>query len=155
MPSIVTLDGLSASTPDGRPLFEDLTLTFGAERTGLVGRNGVGKTTLLRLIAGELPVSAGTVAVRGRVGVLRQAVQPPPGAHVADLLGLAAPLARLRRIAEGAGTAEDFSEADWGLETRLDAALAEVDLAGLAFDRPAETLSGGQVTRAALAGLLA
>src|SRR3569623_939478 len=105
MPSFVTLDELSARTPDGRTLFENLTLAFGAERTGLVGRNGVGKTTLLRIIGGDLAPAAGTVAVRVRLGVLRQALQPPPGATVADLLGLAEPLARLRRIAEGAGTA--------------------------------------------------
>jgi len=155
MPNFATLDGLSYRTPDGRGLFENLTLAFGAERTGLVGRNGVGKTTLLRLILGELRPTAGALTVRGRVGVLRQAVQPPAGASVADLLGLADPLARLARIAEGQGDEDDLAEADWGLEARLDAALAEVGLAGLALDRPAASLSGGQVTRVTLAGLLA
>ena len=37
----VTLDSLSYVTPDGRPLFDNLTLAFGPERTGLVGRTGV------------------------------------------------------------------------------------------------------------------
>ena len=155
MPSFATLDGLSYRTPEGRSLFENLTVAFGAERTGLVGRNGVGKTTLLQLIAGELAPAAGAVTVRGRVGLLRQALQPPPGASVADLLGLAEPLARLARIANGQGCEDDLAEADWGLEARLDAALAEVGLAGLALDRPAVSLSGGQVTRVSLAGLLA
>ncbi|HEX5262765.1 MAG TPA: ABC-F family ATP-binding cassette domain-containing protein [Phenylobacterium sp.] len=155
MPSFVTLDSLSARTPEGRTLFENLTLAFGAERTGLVGRNGVGKTTLLRMISGELAPSGGTVTVRGRLGVLRQAVKPEPNARVSDLLGLAGPLAGLRRIDEGLGSDEDLETADWGLEARLDAALAEVGLAGMALDRPAASLSGGQVTRAALAGLLA
>lgn len=155
MPSFATLDGLSYRTPDGRSLFENLTLAFGAERTGLVGRNGVGKTTLLRLIQGELPPSAGGVTVHGRVGVLRQAMLPPTGASVADLLGLAAPLARLTRIADGEGDEDDLAEADWALEARLGAALFDVGLAGLALDRPAASLSGGQVTRVSLAGLLA
>ncbi|MGH6908762.1 MAG: ABC-F family ATP-binding cassette domain-containing protein [Phenylobacterium sp.] len=155
MPSFATLDSLSYRTPEGRSLFENLTLAFGAERTGLVGRNGVGKTTLLRLIMGELVPAAGSVTVRGRVGVLRQAVQPPPGASVADLLGVAEALARFARIADGGGSEDDLAEADWGLEARLAAALGEVGLDGLALDRPAASLSGGQVTRAALAGLLA
>jgi ATPase subunit of ABC transporter with duplicated ATPase domains len=155
MPRFATLDGLSYVTPDGRNLFENLTLAFGAERTGLVGRNGVGKTTLLRLILRELSPAAGSVTVRGRVGVLRQAMQPPPGASVADLLAVADSLARLARIADGEGSEDDLDEADWDLEARLDAALAEVGLVGLALERPVASLSGGQVTRASLAGLLA
>lgn len=151
----VTLDSLSYSTPDGRSLFQDLTLAFGAERTGLVGRNGVGKSTLARLVLGELRPSAGAVVVRGRVGVLRQSLVPPPDASVADLMGMAEPLARLGRVAAGEGTADDFAEADWTLEARLTTALADIGLDGLDLDRRAASLSGGQLTRASLAGLLA
>jgi ATPase subunit of ABC transporter with duplicated ATPase domains len=151
----ITLDGLSFRTPDGRSLFENLTLAFGAERTGLVGRNGVGKTTLIRLILGELAPSAGAVSVRGRIGVLRQALSPPPGASVADLLGAADALARLARIEAGAGSEDDLAEADWLAPSRLEAALSDVGLAGLDLRRLADSLSGGQATRAALAGLLA
>jgi ATPase subunit of ABC transporter with duplicated ATPase domains len=50
---------------------------------------------------------------------------------------------------------DDLADADWGLEARVEAALADVGLEGLALDRPAMSLSGGQVTRAALAGLMA
>lgn len=155
MPSFVTLDSLGYSTPDGRVLFDSLTLSFGAERTGLVGRNGVGKSTLLRVILGELTPSAGAVSVRGRIGVLRQALSPPPGVSVAELLGVSEALARLRRIEAGEGSEDDLAEADWTLEARLDAAFADVDFAALALDRPAASLSGGQATRASLAGLLA
>lgn len=155
MPALITLDGLSYSTPDGRGLFEDLTLAFGAERTGLVGRNGVGKSTLLRLVLGELPPTAGALSVRGRLGVLRQALIPPVGATVAALMGVDTALSRLRRLDAGEGTEDDVAEADWTLEARLEQALADVDLAGLDLERPAASLSGGQVTRASLAGLLA
>jgi ATPase subunit of ABC transporter with duplicated ATPase domains len=155
MPAFVTLDSVSAATPDGRSLFENLTLAFGAERTGLVGRNGVGKTTLIRLVLGDLAPAAGTVSVAGRVGVLRQALVPPHGAAVADLMGVAEGLARLHRIEAGTASEDDLADADWGLEARVEAALADVGLVGLALDRPAASLSGGQVTRAALAGLMA
>ena len=53
-------------------VLSDLNLDFGPERAGLVGRNGVGKTTWLRLVAGELLPSSGRVAVSRRLGVLRQ-----------------------------------------------------------------------------------
>jgi ATPase subunit of ABC transporter with duplicated ATPase domains len=87
--------------------------------------------------------------------VLRQALSPPPGATVGALLGVEAELARLRRIEAGAGSEIDLADADWLLPSRLETALAQVDLPALDFDRPAASLSGGQVTRAALAGLLA
>jgi ATPase subunit of ABC transporter with duplicated ATPase domains len=154
MSSFITLDGLTQSTPDGRVLFENLTLAFGREKTGLVGRNGVGKTTLLRLILGESAPAAGAVAVSGRIAILRQQLQPPPGARLADLLGVAEPLARLARIEAGEGGEGDLEAADWSLPQRVDGALAEMGLAGVLLDRPADTLSGGQATRAALAALL-
>ena len=155
MSPLITLDGLSFQTPDGRTLLDNLTLSFGAERTGLVGRNGVGKTTLIRLILGELAPGAGTVSVRGRIGVLRQTLVLPPDATVGDRLGVSEALARLARIEAGIGSEADFAEADWGLESRLAQALAQVGLAGLDVGRPAASLSGGEATRASLAGLLA
>ncbi len=154
MSSLITLDALSYAGPDGRVLLDNLTLAFGQERTGLVGRNGVGKTTLLRLILGELSPSAGAVGVGGRIAVLRQQAQPPPAACLADLLGVAPALVRLARIEAGEGSEHDLEAADWGLPPRIDAALAEMGLADVALNRPAETLSGGQATRAALAALL-
>ena len=155
MSAFITLDRIACRTPDGRDLFSDLTLAFGREKTGIVGRNGAGKTTLIRLITGELAPADGAVRVAGRLGLLRQAVQPPPGASVADLMDLAEPLARLARIERGEGSDADLAEADWTLPTRLDAALDEVGLAGLDPERPADSLSGGQVTRVQLAALLA
>src|SRR5687767_6877402 len=111
MPTFLTLDGLSYATPDGRSLFENLTLAFGAERTGLVGRNGVGKSTLVRLVLGELAPTAGALMMRGRLAVLRQALMPPPGATVAALMGVEGALARLRRVEAGTGSEDDFADA--------------------------------------------
>eukprot|EP01137_Pigoraptor_chileana_P027122 Opistho-2@9319 len=127
MPSI-TLSGLAASTPDGRALFSDIDLSFDGGRTGLVGRNGVGKTTLLGIVAGTQSPQSGTVSVQGTLGVLRQAVQVSPGETLADLMGIAAALALLRRADEGQATAEELAAADWTLRARIEAALGRVDL---------------------------
>ena len=154
MPAHLTLERLSYATPDGVSLFDDLSLVFGAERTGLVGRNGVGKTTLLRLIAGELTPVSGSVTVRGEIGVLRQAMSPPAGATAADLLGISADIARQVRIEEGRADEDDFAKALWDLDSRIEKALSAVGLPGQHLDRDASTLSGGEATRLALAGLL-
>ncbi|HUO13272.1 MAG TPA: ABC-F family ATP-binding cassette domain-containing protein [Caulobacteraceae bacterium] len=151
--SLITLDGLTQLSPDGRVLFENLTLAFGRERTGLVGRNGVGKTSLVSLILGEAQSTAGAVSVSGRVAALRQALAPPVGATLADLLGVSEDLRRLARLEAGAGEADDLERADWDLPQRIDGALAAL---GLAIDlgRPAANLSGGEMTRAVLAALI-
>ena len=152
--SLVALHDVSFSTPDGRNLLDHVDLSFGAERTGLVGRNGVGKSTLLGLVTGALQPASGSVERTGRIGLLRQDVQAPTGQTVAEALGIDAGLARLARMEQGLGTAEDAAEADWTLESRLDDALAAVDLAGLDPARAMASLSGGQRTRIALAALL-
>ncbi len=147
----IALSGLTWSTPDGRPLLSSLDLSFGRERAGLVGRNGVGKTTLLKLISGDLPPHSGRVSVTGALGVLRQAVQLGPQETVADLFGANDGLALLRRAEAGAASVEELALADWTLETRIAASLARV---GLGPETSLATLLGGQRTRAALAALI-
>ncbi|HWG93960.1 MAG TPA: ATP-binding cassette domain-containing protein, partial [Mycobacteriales bacterium] len=57
---------MSAVLPDGRVLFADVSFRVGeGTKTALVGANGTGKTTLLRMVAGDLPPAAGTVARDG------------------------------------------------------------------------------------------
>ena len=149
----IALSGLTWSTPDGRPLLSSLDLSFGLERAGLVGRNGVGKTTLLNLISGELPPHSGKISVSGALGVLRQVIQLGPQETVADLFGANDGLALLHRADAGAASVEELALADWTLEARLAGALARVGLDA----RPETllaTLSGGQRTRAALAALI-
>lgn len=153
-PACFTLDSVAAATPDGRVLFDQLTLVFGRERTGLVGRNGAGKSTLLRLLTGEQAPVAGTITRVGRIGVLAQTPSPPPGATAADLLGVADDLARLARVEAGAGDEADWVDADWSLPVRLGEALVQVGLPDLSPERPAASLSGGQLTRLSLARLL-
>jgi ATPase subunit of ABC transporter with duplicated ATPase domains len=153
MPASVTISRLSYVGPDGQTLFSNLDLSFGAGRTGLVGRNGVGKTTLFRLITGELSPASGTISVSGLVGVLRQQVQPKPRETVADLFGVRGGLALLKRAMDGEADAEELADADWTLETRFEEALAELGLA-VRGETLLSTLSGGQRTRAALAALV-
>ncbi|WP_407185604.1 ABC-F family ATP-binding cassette domain-containing protein [Bradyrhizobium centrosematis] len=153
MPASIILSNFSLSTPDGGSLVSNIDLAFGAERTGLVGRNGVGKTTLLASICGEHGPRAGRVVVTGTVGLLRQDVRLAAGATVADLFGVRGQLALLRRAEHGEASADEIAEVDWTLEARLQAALARLGF-DLAPETELERLSGGQITRVRLAALV-
>ena len=148
----IILSDLSWSIDD-RTLFSHLSLTFGAERNGLVGRNGTGKTTLLKLISGALPVQSGHVSVTGTLGILRQTVQLGSTETVADLFGVIEALVILRRAEAGEATTADLEAADWTLEARMAAALARIGLQAEPETR-LSALSGGQRTRAGLAALV-
>lgn len=150
MSKSITLSNLSWSSPDGRQLFSNININFGPERVGLIGRNGVGKTTLVRLIAGELPPSTGSVAISGNLNVLCQSLHVSPDETVADLFDARDALSVLDRAQTGTATLEELAEADWMLEAEIAAALARVGL-DVPLNTPLSTLSGGQRTRAALA----
>ena len=152
MAAFLVLDSISLATPDGRSLFDGLTLAIGRERIGLVGRNGCGKSTLLRLVAGEVEPAGGSLQRIGSIGMLAQLADDR--VTVSEALGVAGDLARLRRLEHGEGSLDDAAMADWTLETRLQAALIETGLPSLPLDRTVASLSGGERTRVALARLL-
>ncbi len=145
------LDRANAQIPEGA-------------KVGLVGRNGVGKSTLLDLIRGVLQPEDGTIELpRGhRVGFLAQ--EAPGGAATAHEAVLAADRERQRLLAEREAGPAPLRAAE--IETRL----VEIDahsapsraariLAGLGFDdlsqrRPLDDLSGGWRMRVALAAIL-
>ncbi len=151
----IVAERLAYAPADGRELFTDLTLSFGRERTGLVGPNGSGKTTLVRLLAGELSPLRGTVHRAGAVAVLPQDFRPPPEAPLATVLRVHERLAALRRAESGTATAADLDliADDWDLPERAAAVLARFGLAHLPLGRPVGAVSGGEATRVALAGL--
>jgi len=152
----ITLDGVTYSLPDGRTLFSDLHEQFDQQATGLVGRNGAGKTVLARILAGQLAPASGRCVRHGSVYYLAQQVAPAPGATIADLAGVRAELDALARIEAGSVAMEDFDLVGdrWDLPQLLQ---QELDRSGL--DRhdantPASALSGGEAMRVALAGAM-
>lgn len=147
---------LTYALTDGRTLFDDLTLSFGRERTGLIGPNGSGKTTLLRLLTGELQPANGRVMRAGTVSVLPQDFRPPPDAPLSRILGVEEKLAALARLDGGAASTRDLEIVgdDWDLPERAAAALDRFNLGYLQLDRPLGAISGGEATRVSLAGLV-
>ena len=152
MPAFLTLDSVSAQTPEHQNLFSNLTFSLGAERIGLVGRTGSGKSTLIRIIVGEAEPAVGTVLRSGTIGILEQ--EWPEDMTLAQALNVAGDLVVLQRVLSGHGSTEDFDHVDWTLEPRVEAALVDVGLPGLSLERLIGSLSGGERTRVGIARLL-
>ncbi|HDS1734269.1 ABC-F family ATP-binding cassette domain-containing protein [Pseudomonas sp. BP8] len=153
--SILTLDSVTLVLPNGRPLFTDLNESFDQRRTGLVGRNGVGKSLLGQILAGMREPSSGRCLRHGRVHHLQQQLITP-GIRVADLAQVGGVLAALQRIEAGSVDPADFETVGerWDIREQLHAQFARCGLAAIDLQREAACLSGGQAMRVALAGAL-
>jgi ATP-binding cassette subfamily F protein 3 len=150
---------------EGRPLFEQATATIPTgHRVGLVGRNGTGKSTLFRLLDGEIEPDDGEIVIP-RTWRIGGVAQEAPGGPVSLIdTVLAADTERTALIAESETAQDPVRIAE--IETRLadigahraPARAAEI-LAGLGFDsaaqlRPCSAFSGGWRMRVALAAVL-
>ena len=150
---------------NGRPLIENASAVIPTgHKVGLVGRNGTGKTTLFRLIRGELALESGDISIpRGaRIGGVAQEVPGTDISLIDTVLAADSERAALMAEAETASDAGRIAE----IQTRLadiDAWSAEARagsiLRGLGFTHdeqqmPCSAFSGGWRMRVALAGVL-
>jgi ATPase subunit of ABC transporter with duplicated ATPase domains len=158
MSNLLTLDAVSASTPEGTTLFSSLSLNVASgDKVGLVGRNGSGKSTLLDIIAGERGADSGYLNATSRIGVLCQSW--PEQLTVVEALGVSAIQAAINRIEQGEGADDDYAVADWTINGSANAHDVHAKLARFAFrnrdaHRVVGTLSGGELLRAGLACVL-
>ena len=150
----VTLQGVSYHLPDGSSLFSDLDLHLDQRRTGLVGRNGVGKSLLARIMAGDILPSNGRCTRNGTVYFLTQQVSQDPNHTLADLAGVQPVISALERIEQGSSAQADFDCVGerWSIRQQLLDQLSRNKLAHLTLSTPASALSGGEAMRVALMG---
>ncbi|QYX58333.1 ATP-binding cassette domain-containing protein [Roseovarius sp. SCSIO 43702] len=149
----------------GRPLIVDSSVTIpDGHKVGIVGRNGTGKTTLFRLIRGELALEQGSITLpaRARIGGVAQEV---PGNEVSLIdTVLAADTERARLLSE-AETATDpariaevqtrLADIDaWGAPARAATILRGLGFTPAEQEMPCSAFSGGWRMRVALAAVL-
>ncbi|HET6160452.1 MAG TPA: ABC-F family ATP-binding cassette domain-containing protein [Dongiaceae bacterium] len=149
----------------GRPLIEGASLALPAgHKAGLIGRNGTGKTTLLKLIAGDLHADSGEIRLPNGTRVGRIAQEAPSGPQSLLETVLAADTERQSLLEEAEHATDGHRIADiharlHELEAHSAPARAGAILHGLGFDveaqqRPCSDFSGGWRMRVALAALL-
>lgn len=150
----ISASGLSWQLPGGKPLFKNLHFHFGIGRTGLVGRNGVGKSTLVELIQGKRKPSEGSLAVRGAIAVIPQNLEAYRQGKVVDVLGMTEPWQAWCRMRDGMATPEDWEilHGHWDLEERITQALAHAGVSRLHPESLCHYFSGGELLHLAIEG---
>lgn len=174
----VDVNSVSFSLPDGRPLLNDVSVRVGeGAKIALIGPNGTGKTTLTRIVAGDLAAHEGAVTRSGGLGVMRQFIgKVRDDTTVRDLLVSVAPdrireaaeeidrteLAMMERDSEADQMAYAHALVEWGeargyeQETLWDQ--CTVAALGVPYEkaqwRKVNTLSGGEQKRLVLEALL-
>ena len=153
--SIIIKD-LSYIHTDKEVLFSNLNLIINSgEKTALTGNNGCGKSTLMRILAGEASPGTGSVHCSGHLYYVPQHFGQYDGRTVAQVLGIDRKLTALHAILNGDTAEEHFArlDNDWNIEERTQAVLHAWHLNGISLLRPLEGLSGGEKTRLFLAGM--
>jgi ATPase subunit of ABC transporter with duplicated ATPase domains len=172
--ALLTARSLTLSRGD-RAVLRDVDVTLApGDRVGVVGPNGVGKSTLLQVLAGLVLPDRGAVhraPPAATVGYLHQEPERPAGetvrANLARRTGVAAADAELHQATDalaageaGAGDRYTLALDRWlalggaDLDARIGPVWDDLGLPATLLDQPMTSLSGGEAARAGLAGLL-
>ena len=165
----IILDHISYAHPSQPPLFADLSAVFSAPLTGLIGDNGCGKTTLMRLILGDLTPDSGSLAAPERMAYLPQDLGLDREQTLAELCGISETLRALQAVESGEYSPELYEVIgdNWDVEERTLATLATYGFTPATlvdrdnpeairslFTRDMRSFSGGEAVIAALASLM-
>ena len=145
----ICVSGLGYTFPNGHSLFKNISFRLTNGKTGIVGANGCGKTTLFRIIRKELIPSEGSIITNGNFAVLEQEQSGYSALSLAEVLGVDRRLSALYAITAGKGTEADFVLLgdDWAIEDRVLHILREAGLEKIPLTRLFGQLSGGEAAR--------
>ncbi len=147
---------LAYTHPNKEELFQAISFSLNSqEKIALVGHNGVGKSTLLKLIAGLLVPSSGQIQADSEAYYIPQVVGQFNQLSIAEALHIDHQLKALSEILHGDVTSQNLEvlNDDWTIEERALEALRYWELDQFEWSQSMAELSGGQKTKVFLAGL--
>ncbi len=153
---MITLENITYLLPNKDTLLEQIDLSINPhEKVALIGNNGTGKSTLLKIIAGELLPASGRVYRDAAPYYMPQLFGQFNHLTIAEALGVAHKFRALHEILDGKVTEENMTllDDDWTIEERCADALSKWQLDELDLSIPLGSLSGGQKTKVFLAGI--
>ena len=151
------LQDVAYAHPNRDLLFSDINLTINRQdKIALVGHNGTGKSTILKILAGELTPANGIVSASSEPYYVPQLFGQFNDYTVAQALRVANKVNALQAILKGELTDANLTllGEDWSIQERCQQALAHWKLDGLDLNQPMGTLSGGQKTKVFLSGMM-
>jgi ATPase subunit of ABC transporter with duplicated ATPase domains len=162
MSSRISLTGsaLSYEFSNGTSLFRKLNFSFGQSTYGLIGPNGVGKTTLVKLLCREIPPTSGTVSCNGSLAVLPQirnrSDENSTQVSIAEMLGIQNTIEALKQVESGHASPEvlDLIGDHWDLETQIEKTFQSLGIGYLTTAQSSQLLSGGEWVKIHLAKIL-
>jgi len=153
---MLILQGVTYSHPNRDLLFTNLNLVANQhEKIALIGHNGTGKSTLLKILAGKIMPSSGQVKAASQPYYVPQLFGQFNELTIAQAIGIDDKLEAFNEILKGEVTNENLTllNDDWTIEERCHEALKNWGLEALDLNQKMETLSGGQKTSVFLAGI--
>lgn len=153
---MLILQGVGYAHPNRDILFTGINLTVNRhDKIALVGNNGTGKSTLLKMMAGYLQPFTGLVNTSLKPYYIPQLLGQYNSYTVAQALEAEEKIHALRAILNGDTSENNFAmlDDDWGIEERCAEAFLHWELADIDLNRKMATLSGGQKTKVFLAGI--
>ncbi|MCV2484939.1 ATP-binding cassette domain-containing protein [Flavobacterium sp. SH_e] len=154
---MLILQNISYQHENKDMLFQNISFSLNNhEKTALIGNNGVGKSTLLKIISGELQPFSGQINQSSKPYFVPQLFGQFNDLTIAEALKIREKLTSLKEILEGVVTEENLQllNDDWAIEERCNEALSYWQLNDLDLNQKMETLSGGQKTKVFLAGIM-
>lgn len=142
--------------PLGKVLFRDVHFSLNkGEKIALVGDNGTGKSTLLQIAAGRIPLQDGAFTTAVRPYYVPQHFGQYDHLSIAGVLDISRQWQALQAILKGSTDTRDFEALadDWELEERCRRALNKWGLPHITVETPFKQLSGGEKTKLFLAGI--